>query len=238
MTAAELLRRDLNRIADLVPAGSRVLDLGCGDGTLLALLRNTRSADVHGVELDLANVAECVRRDIPVVQLDIDEGLSDFADQSFDIVVLSQTLQVVRKPALVLREMLRVGRRGIVSFPNFGHWKPRAYLALRGRMPMSPSIPYSWYDTPNIHHTTVKDFRDFVAANGGHIERELPLASLAGGTPRETHFWPNLFAETEVAVVRAGTSEVQPVRAAVSTATCCGYDVARARRLYDHRTGA
>ena len=143
MTAAELRRRDLARIADLVPRGSRVLDLGCGDGTLLALLRDTREADVHGVELDLANVAECVRRDIPVVQFDIDEGLPDFADGSFDIVVLSQTLQVVRRPALVLREMLRVGKRGIVSFPNFGHWKARAYLTFRGRMPMSRSIPLS-----------------------------------------------------------------------------------------------
>src|SRR5512133_2793217 len=111
MTATELLRRDLARIADLVPEGSRVLDLGCGDGELLALLRATRHADVHGVELDLDNIAHCVRRDIPVVQLDIDEGLRDLADGSFDVVVLSQTLQVVRKPALVLREMWRVGKR-------------------------------------------------------------------------------------------------------------------------------
>ncbi|KAF0209308.1 MAG: methionine biosynthesis protein [Actinobacteria bacterium] len=234
MTAAELRRRDLARIADLVPRGSRVLDLGCGDGTLLALLRDTREADVHGVELDLANVAECVRRDIPVVQFDIDEGLPDFADGSFDIVVLSQTLQVVRRPALVLREMLRVGKRGIVSFPNFGHWKARAYLTFRGRMPMSRSIPYSWYDTPNIHLTTLKDFRAFVAANGGHIEQELPLATSRGGHQHEVALWPNLFADTGVAVVCAGAPAPRTAVRGTSQATCCGYDVDRARRTYEH----
>lgn len=233
MTAAELRRRDLARIAELVPLGSHVLDLGCGDGLLLETLRDTRGAQVHGVELDLANVAECVRRDIPVVQFDIDEGLRDFADGAFDIVVLSQTLQVVRKPALVLREMLRVGRRGIVSFPNFGHWKARGYLTLRGRMPMSRSIPYSWYDTPNIHLTTLKDFREFVAANGGHIEQELPLATTRSGKQREVLLWPNLFAETGVAVVRAGKAEPRSTPR-TSQATCCGYDVDRARAMYDH----
>lgn len=234
MTAAELRRRDLARIVDLVPEGARVLDLGCGDGTLLQALRDTRRADVHGVELDLANVAECVRRDIPVLQFDIDDGLTDFSDASFDTVVLSQTLQVVRKPALVLREMLRVGKRGIVSFPNFGHWKARAYLTVRGRMPMSRSIPYSWYDTPNIHLTTLKDFREFVAANGGHIERELPLATSRSGRQREVQLWPNLLADIGLAVVHAGPPEPTVAVRGTSTAACCGYDVDRARRLYDH----
>ena len=117
--------------------------------------------------------------------------------------MLSQTLQVVRNPALVLREMLRVGARAIITFPNFGHWKVRGYLALRGRMPVSESIPYTWYDTPNIHHTTLKDFRDFVAANGGEIEREIPLS--AGEWRRDIHevkVLPNLLADTAVAVVR------------------------------------
>lgn len=236
MTAAEIRRRDLARIADLVPLGSRVLDLGCGDGELLQLLRDTRRARVHGIELDLANVAECVRRDIPVVQFDIDQGLADFADGSFDVVVLSQTLQVVRKPALVLREMLRVGRRGIVSFPNFGHWRARAYLTLRGRMPVSRSIPYSWYDTPNIHLTTVKDFREFVAANGGHVELEVPLAT-ARGHQHEVRVWPNLLADTGVAVVAPGPPKpVTAVRKKTSD-TCCGYDVDRAKRAYEHGAG-
>lgn len=238
MTATELLRRDLALIADLVPEGSRVLDLGCGVGDLLELLRDTRAADVHGIELDLGNIAECVRRDIPVVQLDIDEGLPDFADGSFDVVVLSQTLQVVRKPAFVLREMLRVGARGIISFPNFGNWRARSYLALRGRMPMSRSIPYSWYDTPNIHHTTVKDFREFVAANGGSIERELPLKATSSGSLRNARLWPNLLAETELAVVRSASPEPAQPRRPAPQATCCGYDVDRARRAYEHRLDA
>lgn len=236
MTAAELRRRDLARIVELVPRGSRVLDLGCGDGTLLQLLRDTSGADVHGIEFDLMNVAECVRRDIPVMQFDIDEGLGDFSDGSFDVVVLSQTLQVVRKPALVLREMLRVGKRGIVSFPNFGHWKARAYLTLRGRMPMSRSIPYSWYDTPNIHLTTVKDFREFVAANGGHVELELPLSTSRAGRQRDVHLWPNLLADTGVAVVAPGGPKPIVAVRKDSAGTCCGYDVERAKRLYEHGT--
>lgn len=233
MTAADLQRQDLSRIVDLVPQGSRVLDLGCGDGTLLQALRDTRGADVHGVELDLTNVAECVRRDIPVLQFDIDAGLPDFSDGSFDVVVLSQTLQVVRKPALVLREMLRVGKRGIVSFPNFGHWKARAYLTARGRMPMSRSIPYSWYDTPNIHLTTLKDFREFVSANGGHIELELPLATSRSGRQRAVQFWPNLLADIGVAVVRPGSPAPVVAVRKPSTAACCGYDVDRAKRTYE-----
>lgn len=238
MTAAELLRSDLARIVDLVPVRSRVLDLGCGDGTLLELLRDTRDADVHGVELDLDNIAACVGRDIPVVQLDIDHGIADFADDSFDVVVLSQTLQVVRKPALVLREILRVGARGIISFPNFGNWRARAYLAFRGRMPMSRTIPFSWYDTPNIHHTTVKDFREFVAQNGGAIETELPLAATRAGTLRDVLVWPNLLAETELAVVRPAGQEPRTVARVVGQATCCGYDLDRARRTYEHVAGA
>jgi len=139
-----------------------------------------------------------------VVQSDLDEGLAGYPDGAFDYVILSQTLQVVRNPSLVLREMLRVGTHSIVTFPNFGYWRVRGYLALRGRMPVSDSIPFSWYDTPNIHHTTLKDFRDFVAANGGVIEQEIPL--VAGEwreRVRRVSFAPNLFADTAVAVVRA-----------------------------------
>ncbi len=119
--------------------------------------------------------------------------------------VLSQTLQVVRRPAFVLREMLRVGRRGIVTFPNFGHWRVRGYLGLRGRMPVSRSIPFTWYDTPNIHHTTITDFRDFVTANGGVIEREVALVTGEwSGDVRAARIWPNLFADTAVALVGRG----------------------------------
>src|SRR5450759_5561334 len=128
MTPRELLRADQRFIADLVPRGARVLDLGCGDGALLARLREERGAQVRGVEIDLANIARCVELDVPVYQGDLDEGLADVPDDRFDVVILSQTLQVVKRPRLVLTEMLRVGHRSVVSFPNFGHWKIRAHL--------------------------------------------------------------------------------------------------------------
>lgn len=205
MSPADLLRADLRLITDIVPAGSRVLDLGCGDGSLLAHLRDERGCTVRGIELEHANIAAAIAQGLSVTQSDLDEGLAGYPEGSFDVVVLSQTLQVVRHPSLVLREMLRVGERGIVSFPNFGHWKVRGYLGLRGRMPVSRSIPYSWYDTPNIHHTTIRDFREFVAANGGEIETEIPLLTQGWGSSdiRRVGLWPNLLADTAVAVVRS-----------------------------------
>ena len=203
MTAAELLRGDERLISDLVPEGARVLDLGCGDGSLLARLRDQRGAHVRGVEIDLGQIAECIGRGLPVIQADIDNGLPFFADSSFDVVVLSQTMQVVRRPGAVLVEMLRVGERCVVSFPNFAHWSNRAYLACNGRMPVSRAIPYTWYETPNIHHTTITDFRDFCTANGAAIEREIPLVSDRVGRPARTQrLWPNLLADSAVFVVR------------------------------------
>lgn len=203
MILADLLRADLRLITEMVPEGSRVLDLGCGDGSLMAHLRDEKGCTVRGVDLSPEDIAESLARGLSVVQTDLDEGLSGYADGSFDFVVLSQTLQVVRRPAFVLREMLRVGGRGIVTFPNFGHWRVRGYLAFRGRMPVSRSIPFTWYETPNIHHTTITDFRDFVLANGGRIEREVPLVTREwAGTIRPVRLWPNLFADTAVALVR------------------------------------
>lgn len=204
MTPADLLRADLRLTTDIIPAGSRVLDLGCGDGSLMVHLRDEKECEVRGIEILPDRVATAIGRGLSVVQGDLDEGLGAFPDQLFDVVVLSQTLQVVRRPAFVLGEMLRVGRSGVLTFPNFGYWRIRGYLALRGRMPVSKSIPYSWYDTPNIHHTTLKDFRDFVVAKGGVIEREIPLR-VSGwskdASPR--HVLPNLLADTVLAVVRA-----------------------------------
>lgn len=203
MTVSDLLRADLRLITELVPDGSRVLDLGCGDGSLLVHLRDEKGCMVRGVDLNPEDIASALRRGISVVQTDLDDGLPGYGDGSFDFVVLSQTLQVVRRPAFVLREMLRVGHRGIVTFPNFGHWRVRGYLALRGRMPVSRSIPFSWYDTPNIHHTTITDFRDFVSANGGEIEREIPLVTGEwAGEVRPARILPNLLADTALAVVR------------------------------------
>jgi len=203
VTAVDLLRADLQLVISLVPEGSRVLDLGCSDGALIAHLRDERGCDVRGIELAPEGIAAAIAQGLSVVQSDLDEGLSGYPDGAFDVVVLSQTLQVVRNPALVLREMLRVGSRSIITFPNFGHWKVRGYLALKGRMPVSESIPFSWYDTPNIHHTTLRDFRDFVAANGGEIEREIPLSAGEWRQQiREVKLLPNLLADTSVAVVR------------------------------------
>lgn len=204
MTPRDLLRSDQRFIADLVPEGARVLDLGCGDGTLLARLRDERGAVVRGVEIDLANIAACVERDVPVFQGDLDEGLTDVPDGRFDVVILSQTLQVVRRPRFVLQEMLRVGARSVVSFPNFGHWRVRAHLGFHGRMPVSDAIPYSWYDTPNIHHTTIADFRDFSADCGAMIEREIAFVGRADGTPRVVRTLPNLLADEAVFVLRRG----------------------------------
>ena len=205
MTAAELLRSDLRLITGLVPENSRVLDLGCGDGALMEHLRDERGCLVRGVELDHADIAAALARGLSVVAADLDDGLAGYPDASFDVVVLSQTLQVMKRPALVMQEMLRVGERAIVSFPNFGYWRIRGYLAFRGRMPVSRSIPYSWHDTPNIHHTTIKDFRDFVRVNGGELEKEIALLTSEWSRLqiRRVRLWPSLFADTAVAVVHA-----------------------------------
>ena len=153
------MRADLEAIARWVAPGSRVLDLGCGDGSLLRSLWQEREAPGYGVEIDDDRVIACVGNDVNVLQVDFEAGLSLFADASFDCVVLSQTLQAVHRTEAVLREMLRVGREAIVSFPNFGHWSARLQVAL-GRMPVSASLPYEWYETPNVHHCTITDFED------------------------------------------------------------------------------
>ncbi|HEX6321536.1 MAG TPA: methionine biosynthesis protein MetW [Burkholderiales bacterium] len=153
------MRPDLDAIVRWVPQGARVLDLGCGDGALLRALWQERGAPGYGVEIDDERVIACVANDVNVLQVDLESGLSLFADASFDCVILSLTLQAVHRTEAVLREMLRVGREAIVSFPNFGHWSARLQVAL-GRMPVSASLPYEWYETPNVHHCTITDFED------------------------------------------------------------------------------
>jgi methionine biosynthesis protein MetW len=202
MTAAELMRSDLQTVATLVPEGSRVLDLGCGDGALLAHLRESRGCVVRGVELSRDGIASCIREGIPVVQADLDCGLADLTDSSFDVVVLSQTLQVVHRPDRVIEEMLRVAHTGIVSFPNFAHWKVRGYLALSGRMPVSRAIPHAWYDTPNIHHATLKDFRNLCDDVGATVLDQIALVQTRDRM-RRVRALSSLRAETAVVVVTA-----------------------------------
>jgi methionine biosynthesis protein MetW len=152
------MRQDLAHIARWVEPGSRVLDLGCGDGEFLQLLRDERQTRGTGIEIDEGNITAAVARGLNIVQQDLDQGLRNFPDQSFDTVVMAHALQAVHYPDRILEEMLRVGRQCIVTFPNFGHWRCRVHLATRGRMPVSRFMPYRWYDTPNIHFCTVRDF--------------------------------------------------------------------------------
>ena len=157
-----------------MPVGSRVLDLGCGDGSLLEELIR-RGADGLGVEISDDGVLACLQRGVPVLQDDIDKGLDDLEDDSFDIVIMSLTLQAVHHPALVLREMNRVGRKSIISFPNFAHWRLRTQLAASGRMPVSPLLPYTWYETPNIRLCSIKDFEALARAEGFTVEERILL---------------------------------------------------------------
>ena len=194
------LRPDLAAIAAVVPQGARVLDIGCGDGALLAELRATAAIDGRGIELDAADVASAVGRGLSVVQGDADTDLVDYPPDGFDVVILSNTLQAMRAPAAVLTEMLRIGRRAVVSFPNFGHWRVRLALLFGGRMPVTRTLPVSWHETPNIHLCTIDDFRATVAAHGFVIES---AAFLSGGAKRGGTF-ANLLAEQAVFVLRRG----------------------------------
>ena len=185
-------RSTLEAIAELVPPGSRVLDLGCGDGALLAHLQATRGCSGYGIEIDDANVLACVQRGVNVIQLNLDEGLSMFGDQSFDVVLQIDTLQHLRNAEVVLRETARVGRTGIVAFPNFAHW-PNRLSVLRGRMPVTRRLPYQWYDTPNIRVGTHADLELLALRNGLTI-----LDSFGIHHGRTVRFLPNLRASTAV----------------------------------------
>jgi methionine biosynthesis protein MetW len=179
-------RPDFAAIAGWIRIGSSVLDLGCGDGELLRYLRDSRAVRGYGVEIDHQSVLACVRKGVAVIQSDLERGLSDFVDRSFDYVILSQTLQTVRNSERIIRDMLRVGHEAIVTFPNFGFWKNRLQV-LAGRMPVSENLPYEWYNTPNVHLCTIADFERFCATHGVRIlERKV----LADG--RTVEWLPNL----------------------------------------------
>src|SRR5213595_1823917 len=151
---------DLILVGEMVERGAKVLDVGCGDGELLRLLADMRDVDGRGIEISREGVNECVAKGLAVIQGDADTDLNDYPDDAFDYVILSQTLQAVRQPRVVLENMLRIGRYAVVSFPNFGHWKIRLQVGFGGHMPSTDNLPYAWWDSPNIHFCTIKDFRD------------------------------------------------------------------------------
>lgn len=192
-------RVDLVVIADMVARGARVLDVGSGDGELLRLLRDSRDVDGRGIEISREGVNHCVAKGLAVIQGDADIDLADYPDDAFDYVILSQTLQATRRPRWVLEQMLRIGRNGIVSFPNFGHWKIRVELLLRGRMPLTRNLPESWYETPNIHFCTIRDFVELTRKLDTKIGRAVAFNS--SGRPVRLNapwwFW-NMFGEQAV----------------------------------------
>ena len=169
------LRRDLRLIAEMIEPDSRVLDIGCGDGALLAYLAREKSVDARGMELSQSGVNACVRHGLSVIQGDADRDLEAFPDRAFDTVVLSQTLQATREPRRVVQSLIRIGKRAIVSFPNFGFWRLRLGLLWRGRMPVSELLNNPWYDTPNIHLCTIRDFVGLCDELGTRIERSVTL---------------------------------------------------------------
>ncbi len=170
ITHPNTLRPDHILIAEMVATGSRVLDVGCGDGALLDLLARSKAVDARGIELSREKVNACVARGLSVIQGDADRDLADYPDDAFDYAILSLTIQATRHPKTVLENLLRIGRRAIVSFPNFGHWKVRGGLLLGGRMPVTENLPESWYETPNAHLCTIRDFADLVKVVDAEVE--------------------------------------------------------------------
>jgi len=186
-------------IVRAIPRGASVLDLGCGSGELLATLMKRRAVRAQGIELDAHEVMRCIERGVPVFQCDVDQGLAGFADHAFDYVVLEETLQTLRRPMVVLREMLRVGRQSIVSFPNFAWWRVRLSLMMEGRMPETERLPYRWYETPNIHLFTLRDFLEWAEGEGVKI---LKGYACVNGTVRPLREEDNLEAEEALLFLR------------------------------------
>lgn len=192
-----MYRLDQDLLKDWVKPNSRVLDLGCGDGALLAKLRDEKNVSGLGLEIDTDQITTCLERGLDVIEQNMDEGLSNFQTDSFDTVIMNQALQAVHYPHLVLEEMLRIGKECYITFPNFGHWRCRAYLISNGRMPVSNFMPYTWYDTPNIHFCTVKDFEALCEQKGIKIINKA-VVNQNNQTTWQAKKWPNLFAVTAI----------------------------------------
>lgn len=192
------LRPDLQIIADNISPNARVLDIGCGDGALMAALRDQKKVDARGLEIEPANVASAVSKGLSVVQGDADTDLSAYPDGSFDYAILSQTLQTTHRPDVIIDELLRIGKQAFVSFPNFAHWRVRMSLLIGGRMPVTRLLPQTWYDTPNIHHVTIDDFRALV--RDGKLEQEAEW--FLSGDKQTGRVMANLLAEHAVFLLR------------------------------------
>lgn len=202
---APTIRVDLQLIADMVGPGSRVLDVGCGDGALLQHLWKSKEVDGRGIEISQAGVNACVRNGLSVIQGDADTDLKDYPSDAFDYVILSQTLQATHNPRVVLDHMARIGRRAIVSFPNFGYWRVRLSLAWSGRMPVTENLPHHWYDTPNIHFCTIRDFVTLAHDMNMRVERGLALNGEGRPmTVEATGALANILAEQAVFMLRRG----------------------------------
>ncbi|MGA2607255.1 MAG: methionine biosynthesis protein MetW [Terriglobia bacterium] len=190
------------RIISLIEEGARVVDLGCGEGDLLLALKLLKGVRAEGIELSEACIQACVAKGLfSVHHGDLDEGLADYPDKSVDYVISTNTIQVLHRPMVLIREMARVGKRCIVSFPNFAHWPARLQLTLKGHMPKTPKLPYEWYETLNIHLTTIRDFRDFCRKAGLKVLREIPLRTSAPGKCTEVRLLPNLRADTAIFIL-------------------------------------
>ncbi|MDD3593858.1 MAG: methionine biosynthesis protein MetW [Candidatus Gastranaerophilales bacterium] len=188
-------------ISDIIPHNSRVLDLGCGSGELMKLLVDKKSAKTIGVDINQANIISAIEKGLSVIQGDIDAGLKEFADNSYDFVVLNQTLQSTHNPEFVLQEMLRVGKRCVVSFPNFAYWRVRSFLFFNGKMPKSNILPFEWYDTPNIHLLTINDFFDFARKRDIKILHKIYTTRAKVKKYLPVSFFPNLLAEEVIFVI-------------------------------------